>query len=100
MIPREGFLGLEWNEYLSSNPVVTRGERGISDNAVTVWRVEFQLFVDPLGNARVVPASWTVCAATDNFSCSDCEHPTKDDVATDRYEPFELNTITELMKWL
>ena len=58
----EPLVGLERDEDLASNAIVTSGKRAISDNAVAVWCFIFQFFVDPLSDARVMPAAGAICA--------------------------------------
>jgi hypothetical protein len=47
----EVHAGLERDAYLPSDAIVTRGERGVGNNAVSFRRVVFQFFVNSLSNA-------------------------------------------------
>lgn len=90
--------GLEWDKYSSRDPIVTRREGTISDNAEAVRCLVLQLLINPFGHSRVMPTAGAIRTACDNLSYLKCEHPVNEHNKI--FKPFELKTMTELIKWL
>ena len=65
---------LERDNDLPRDAIVTCGECAVGNDAVAIWCVVLQHFVDSLSNAGVVPAARTVCATTNDLSYQNHKH--------------------------
>jgi hypothetical protein len=64
------FGSLERNKYLPRNAAMTSWKCGISNNAVTIWCITFQLLVDSFCDMRIMPTPRAIGATTNDFSCT------------------------------